>query len=218
MKRTATVGITTLCLAVVAPIGTAVAAGKGAVWQMDESSGATVMRDSSGNGNHGKIPSGVSPGGGVFTFKGTSRVQVPHDTTLNPGSADFSFSARVKRTGGNEDPNIIQKGQTDAPGGYYKIDYYNGRVNCKLVGSSGYKTLVVSANISDGQFHTIRCTKTATKVRLDVDPGTTIAKSSAVGVTIGSIANIKPLTIGGKINCTSCDFFTGQMQWARVDI
>lgn len=197
-----------------------VAAGEGARWQMEEPPGATVMVDSSGHGHHGTIPPEVRAGGGKLAFPGMASVLVPHSTGLNPGSADFSFAVRVRRTGGYADPNLIQKGQADAPNGYYKIDYYKGQVVCTLKGSAATAIIGLPASISDKFFHTIRCSKTATGMRLDVDPGTARARSGTKLITIGSIANVKPLTLGGKTNCSdveACDWFTGQMAWARVD-
>ncbi|MDP9433365.1 MAG: hypothetical protein M3P91_11830 [Actinomycetota bacterium] len=187
---------------------------------MDEPSGATVMTDSSGNGHDAPLPAAVRPGGGKYWFSGKAPVIVPHGAGLNPGRADFSFAVRVRRTGGYADPNLIQKGQVDAPNGYYKIDYFQGQVVCTLKGDGGTAVIGLPANISDKFSHTIRCSKTATQMRLDVDPGTPRAKFGTKAVTIGSIANIKPLTLGGKTNCSSvdaCDPFTGLMVWARVD-
>ncbi len=225
MKRSTMVAVASFT-AVAVTQGTAAheAVTPAGVWQMNEPEGATVMTDSSGKGNNGAIPPEVftgvevAPGEVGYEFTGAAPVQVPHHSSLNPGSANFSFEVSVQRTGGYADPNLIQKGQTDAPGGYYKIDYYQGRINCKLKGSAATKTLVYAHDISDGRLHTIRCVKLANEIQLWVNGGTYPKRKATV--TIGSIANLKRLTIGGKINCTGvsgCDWFTGRMNHARVD-
>ncbi len=191
-------------------------------WPMDEPVGATVMRDVSGAGNHGLVPAGVTTGNsGAYTFTGTHPVTVASSSTLNPYGKDFSYSLRVRRTGGHPDPNLLQKGQTDSPNGYYKVDYYRGGIGCTVSGSLARRTIATPLNLSDGQWHSVQCTKTENKLQIDVDWGTPTARTLIAYVSLGSVANIRPVTIGGKTRCTTveqCDPLTGQVAWARIDL
>src|SRR5438309_688233 len=68
-----------------------------ALWHMENPS---TMTDSSGNGNTG-IPTGITSVNGLsgngYHFDGaTSGVSVADSGTLDPGTADFSFTAHVR--------------------------------------------------------------------------------------------------------------------------
>ncbi len=192
------------------------------VWPMDEPVGATVMRDVSGSGNNGSIPGGVTTGNaGAYAFTGRAPVSVTSSSTLNPWDRDFSYSLRVRRTGGHPDPNLLQKGQTDSPNGYYKVDYYRGGIGCTVSGSLTRRTIATPLNLSDGQWHSVKCTKTANALRMDIDWGTATARTLTANVVLGSVTNIRPVTVGGKRQCTTadtCDLLTGGIAWARIDV
>ncbi len=210
--------VTSGTLALAAVPSPALASG---VWTMDEPAGATVMLDISGSGNDGRIPSGVTTGVGVYTFSGGQPVSVPTSGTLNPYGRDFSYAIRVRRTGGYPDPNLLQKGHTASPNGYFKVDYYRGGIGCTVSGSLARRTLAVPLNLSDGLWHSVKCTKTADQLRMDVDWGTPSARTLIANVTLGQVANIRPVTIGGKARCSTddeCDPLTGQVAWARIDL
>src|SRR3954451_25492546 len=93
-------GLLGASVSLVAPIllaGTAQASTPVAVWNMENTA---VMTDSTGNGNNGSTTAitGVpDPGfGDGYHFGSNSFVTVPSSADLNPGTADFSFTARVR--------------------------------------------------------------------------------------------------------------------------
>ena len=201
-------------------------------WQMNEKAGATVMVDSSGHVN-GSIGSDVVTG---FTFNGatgyhwpfTSPTQPPakpgrivqaSSSTLNPDSGNYTVELRYRTT--KHFGNIVQKGQAGSSGGYWKIENPNGNLTCVFRGtnSSGsfLRRQVVSPTVlSDGSWHVARCSRTSTALTLTID-GKLVA--TAKGST-GNITNSRPLTIGGKLNCdqikTTCDYFTGDIDYITI--
>ena len=203
-----------------------------AVWQMNEQAGARTMQDSSGNGIDGTIGSDVVAGtalsgGGTgyrFTYVRPNQppanperlVQVPHDNRLNPGTGEFAVEVRLRTT--HSFGNVIQKGQAGARGGYFKFQAPSGKISCLFRGSAGSSTASSgSVRINDGAWHTVRCERTASSVVMTVDGVVTGRNRNATG----NIANTRPLTIAGKLNCdqveVTCDYFAGDIDYVRID-
>jgi Laminin G domain len=204
-------------------------------WQMNEPAGSTVMVDSSGNGLNGTIGTSVQVGytnGGATGYNWTYRppssggvdkqriVQV-NSSTLNPDTSDYAVELRFRTLSGWG--NIVQKGQAAATGGYWKIENPGGHIECKYRGKKTDGTwgtkVVRSANLNDGAWHTVRCVRLPTTVTLTVDG---VLYDTARGKT-GSISNTGVLSIGGKLNCqnqpgqTSCDYYTGSLDYVRIE-
>jgi len=196
-------------------------------WSMDEASGTGTMLDAGSpatNGNWLNIQAGV-PGfsGTAYRFDGTSRVTVPDAASLDPGTDGFTVTTHVKFTrmptdGDGGDYDLIRKGLGSTNGGYWKIEIYpnsshtKANALCQMKGSGGHiKITGAPASLNDGNWHTLSCTKTSSDVTLSVD-GTNYRKS----VTIGSIANSDPLTIGA--DKTQDDVYTGDMDEVSYEI
>src|SRR5207342_1866902 len=94
MSRPRLLAVISSALVLLASAGSALAASPAALWHMNETSGST-MTDSSGHGFNGQldhIQKGVAgiDGSKGYGFNGTSsRVIVPNDAGLNPGSRDL---------------------------------------------------------------------------------------------------------------------------------
>jgi len=215
-------------LAVAAPASAATLAD----WEMNEGSGAHTMIDASGhvNGTIGSaVQTGVSISGATaYQWPFTSptappakpeRIVQANSNSLNPGSGTYTVSLRFRTN--QHFGNIVQKGQAGASGGYFKIENPNGRINCVFRGRNASGTLVrkavqASQVTSDNAWHTATCTRTSTGLTLTIDGA---VAGTARGST-GTISNTRPVTIGGKLNCdqinTSCDYFTGAIDWVRI--
>src|SRR5437588_10888855 len=170
---TSVVAAVTVAAVVAAPASAATLAD----WEMNEGPGATVMVDSSGHVN-GSIGSAVETGVQVmgataYRWPFTSptappakpeRIVQASSSTLNPGSGTFSVTIRYRTT--KHFGNIVQKGQAGSTGGYFKLENPSGQLNCVFrgVSSSGsfLRKAVESGVISNGQWHTVVCTRTAT--------------------------------------------------------
>jgi hypothetical protein len=206
-------------------------------WQMNEPAGASVMVDSSGNGINGSIGSGVQTG---FVFNGATgyhwvkicpacppahpeRLVVVDSSQLNPGTRDYAVTMRFRTT--HSAGNMIQKGQSGAPGGYFKWEIPSGRLKCQFTSKDGNGNVIANRSVrsplamplNDGVWHTVRCEKTD-RVTMTID-GTTVVQSSRA--TFGPISNTVPLTIAGKRNCdqitVTCDYFSGDIDWVRIE-
>lgn len=189
-------------------------------WSMNEASGTGRMVDSGSpatNGTWLNIQAGIAGFAGTgYRFNGTSRVTVPDAASLDPGSTTFTVTAHVKFTamptdavGGDYD--LVRKGLGSTSGGYWKLEIYPNSTHtialglCQMKGSTNAIKIKGSpVSLNNGQWHTLSCTKTSTTVTLTVD-GTSYRRQ----VTIGSIANSDPLTVGAKN--IGGDWYTGDM-------
>lgn len=197
-----------------------------ASWQMNEGAGARVMADSSGHGHSGSIGRSVgtgtaTPGGRGYTFRQTTGdirsrlVVVPDSAALDPGTGGYAVTVRLRTSSGSQ--NMVQKGQSGTAGGYFKVDMTRGQVHCLFRDGAGRTRAVGSSRaLNDGRWHTLRCARTASGVSLTVDGSTRTISGS-----IGSVSNSSPVSVGGKLNCSSagvgCDAFAGVMDFVRVE-
>jgi hypothetical protein len=192
-----------------------------ALWHMDETSGqmidSAVNGSAADNGTITNVQRGVLGSPGLaYRFKGSSSesyVTVPHSADLTPGSADFSFSAKVRFTVNPSatvvDYDLLRKGLSTTPGGDYKMEILgSGKAFCQWKGSAGNTSIRNNVALNDGRWHTVTCIKTTSQVKIRVD-GTLKTKAFAVG----SITNTAALFIGSKPNA---DEYLGDMDEAFV--
>jgi len=194
-----------------------------ALYAMSEAKGSHTLVDSSGHHINGTIGGEVLLSGTAHTFPylrpNTPPAHPGHlDTVasslLNPGTRDYAVNLRLKWT--NRFGNIIQKGQTGAVGGWFKIQAPGGIVQCLFHGSAGQAGVGSGRPLNDGQWHVIRCLRTATQVVMAVD-GVVVARKT--GAT-GNISNTWPLTIAGKPRCdqvqVTCDYWVGSIDYVLI--
>jgi hypothetical protein len=216
-------GLVASLMAIMAP--PAQAATLVALWHMDEAEAGTetmldcASAEGANNGTTSNVTAGQAgddqsvsvtdcleapdqtPGSnnGYF-FDGTapeSVVAVPDAASLNPGSADISFTAHVNfltHPAATSDYGVMRKGAGNTQ--HYKMELKPNatrtrtKARCSFRGSSGRATITKGPNLING-WHTITCFKTSSQIGVTVD-GTTFTKS----ITIGSITNSSPVTIG----------------------
>lgn len=199
-----------------------------AVWLMDETSG-TTMTDSSGNGNDGTTYQVTMTGANGYTFDPASRskVVVPDSATLNPGASAFSYSVQVQSSyvpASGTDYDLLRKGIGTTTGGQYKIEivYVNGqgRAFCFVKDSQGVAASIKgTTNVTDGNAHTLTCTKTASDLTLTVDALQPRTKTVTSG--LGSISNTSALVIGAKtpaVTGKAGDWYNGALLQARISV
>jgi len=201
-----------------------------AVWEMNEAAGARTMVDSSGHGLNGTIGTEVMTGQVVdgataYRFERLKPntppahpehlITVPDNVNLDPGTRDFAVTVRIRTTANFG--NIIQKGQSGAKGGYFKFQNPNGVVQCLFRGSAGSIAVGSGRPINDGQWHTIRCERTANAVTMTVDGVLATRRNGATG----NISNTWPLSIAGKVKCdqieVTCDYYPGLIDRIQID-
>jgi len=219
----------TVALATTSPVGAATTQTI-ALWNMDEPAGATVLVDSGPNGLNGTIGTSIALNGAYETFPKVTRgtggtIDPQHVDTitsalLNPGTADFSVTVRLRITSVVQSlGNVMQKGQTGTAGGLWKIqlDGGNGRILCEFVSPSGSGGIRSAQVVADNLWHTVTCERSATQVTTTVDGITT-----RINKSVGNIANNQPLSIGGKHTCTAtpnhdCDYFIGSIDYVLIE-
>jgi hypothetical protein len=181
----------------------------GAAWHMED---PASLVDSSGNGNNG-TPTAITgvPGatGNGYHFNGsTSVVRVPDAPSLNPGSADFAVSMKVRASTVPSvavgDYDLIRKGIAGTRGGEFKMEIIanpartQGRAFCLFQGLVGTTRVTTSVkgttNVTNGVWHSFSCVKTASTLQIVVDGVATTTTTAAVG----SISNTERLTLGAK--------------------
>ena len=205
--------VLSLALSALLPLAAAQAATTVGLWHMDESSGSTA-NDSSGHHNDGKLQN-IQFASGAYQFNGhNSRVLVPDSSSLDPGSSDITISLKVKFTvkpsRSVHDYDLLRKGDG---GSFYKIEIASdGRARCQFHGSSGDAGMVFGPNLANGQWHTITCTKTASRISGKADNA-----SASRGAHVGSISNSVPLSFGGK-SSGSQDLYQGSMAEVKITI
>ena len=202
-----------------------------AQWEMNEGPDAAQMIDASPNGVHGVPGTDVVTGasdstGRTFyrfpTFKdpkavpaNPERIVQVDDSRLNPGTRDYALTITFRTT--RSFGNMIQKGQSGAAGGYFKVQAPKGIVGCLFRGVDGSKSVNSGVALNDGLWHTVRCERRVDRVLMTID-GTKVRR--AYGIT-GSISNKMPLTIGGKLKCdqivTTCDYFDGDVDRVVIE-
>ncbi len=182
---------------------------------------ATTADDTTG-GNDGTTQN-VTFSGHAAHFNGRrSKITVPYNANLSPGSADVTATVQIATTAkpgtGDFDFDLLRSAPT---GPIYKIELFprsgKAEARCIFVGSTNRTTLPGGPNLSDGAWHTITCRKTSSRVTLTVDGSQVAARS----ITIGSIRHrsgsvfalgYKPATGGGA------DFYHGAMKGVSVAI
>jgi hypothetical protein len=198
-----------------------------AVWNMDETSGTTML-DSSGHGNNG-ITYHVTMTGSRYRFDPSdrSKVVVPDSPSLDPGKSTFSYKVVVKSShvpASGTDYDLLRKGISSTSGGEYKMEivYANGqgRAFCLVKDAAGTSAKIKgTTNVTDGKAHTLTCIKTSTGLTLRVDSLT--PRTKAVTGGLGSISNAKPLVLGAKsptVTGTAGDWYNGAMLQARINV
>ncbi len=208
----------------------ALAPGVTAFFEMNESSGTTVMHDSGPNSLAAPVdPTGVSSGvefDGATGYTWARRapeawppspervIQVPDNPNLEPGNGPFTIQLRY-RTQENFG-NITQKGQAQTKGGQWKIQAPGGIPSCLFKGSGGQVATGAKTPLNDEQWHDLTCVLTSTGVTMYVDGELRNRKNGPTG----TIDNNFPMTIGGKIDCdqidVTCDYFSGQIDFIKI--
>ena len=214
-------GLSVLTLAVAAAVlapSPASAAATVALWHLDDT--GTVMADSSGNGLNGKSV-GVTLGqpgvaGTAYGFaKKPAYATVASSTKLNPGTAAFTVSARVKfatkPSAAVGDYDLVRKGLAGVQGGHWKMEIVaSGKAYCLFHGAAGRVAFSNGPVLADNAWHAVSCTRSGTVVTLTVD-GKTYSKTGATG----SIANTSLLRVGNKNN-SGGDQYTGLMDEVSI--
>ncbi len=198
-------------LATMLPATARAAGARTSTWHMDETSGSTMV-DSTGK-HPGKLTKAVALGaagdpafpGKGYHFNGTSaKVTIPNATDLNPGTGEvhISFSLRTTSVPAKPDFDLFRKGTFGQQ--QFKVELQpKGQVSCSFTGSSGSAFIQGGPDVHDGKWHSVRCEKFSSSVKLTVD-GKTFKSTKKVG----SISNTADMIVASH---GAGEFFPGDL-------
>ena len=170
----------------------------------------TTVRDVSGHRNHGTVRTsngghlrkvnGVPGKAAKFPCIGCGRalINVPDKRQLDPRRNPFWFGAAVKVTNAEarrgKDPNIMQKGLINQPGGRWKLELIGSHPQCTMSGSAGTLIVRSALHIDDGTWHRLQCRRQQGVLSLWIDGALNRQKAGPTG----RISNSAPIRIGAK--------------------
>ncbi|MCZ3386156.1 MAG: phytase, partial [Actinomycetia bacterium] len=135
---------------------------------------------------------------GWLDFRGRSVVQTPDRPSLNPGTADFSFGARIALTRGVGAWNVMQKGNWGDRQWKLSVHPVGGaaQFSCRVSGSTGIQHVFTNGAVvaANGDWHQVVCARVGNQVQIRLD-GDIIA--TGTGPT-GSVSSAKPYLVGSK--------------------
>ena len=198
------------------------------IWAFNEAPDSSTASDTSGNGLDaavgGDVNTGMTfnnrtyynfPSEGAWGGENHERlVLVPDTPALDPGVGIYRVAIVFRTHSGGV--NIIQKGQSNTYGGYWKIETHNGIATCLFRGSNDESSGVGSGiQVADGAWHKVVCTRFPDRVVMRVDGEVTDTRYHVSG----SVSNTHYLSIGGKPECggsVGCDYYIGDIDYVRI--
>ncbi|RKH45232.1 laminin G domain-containing protein [Corallococcus sicarius] len=186
--------------------------GKGHTGTAQGSNGGTVVIETPGYEGQGVRFPAVCVG----TTCPKAAITAADSAALNPGTALFSFGARVRVTlaelSADHGSNLVQKGLSTTPQWKLQLDdAVTGKPSCVVRTTGGASAVIVksSVGIADGTWHKVTCQRTSTTLTILID---NVARGSAVLASTYDINPAgQPLTIGAKSVGSNNDQFHGAL-------
>ncbi|MEU7903957.1 LamG-like jellyroll fold domain-containing protein [Actinoplanes sp. NPDC049118] len=218
-----------------ASAGAAAGAGRIVAWYAFDGGRSSLITDDSGNGHTLRLVAGN--GGRVLAVQhGSGRavrfppkcttgkcphaaLQSPSAANLNPGTKPISYGAMVllARSQTTKGQNILQKGYSATSSQYkLQVDGAAGRASCVLVGARpGIRLVTSSTPVADGSWHAIECRRRGGSLSVLVDG---VVRGNRTISKRLSVANNRPLSLGGKGAYSDNDQFQGILDnvWVRI--
>ncbi|WP_436524389.1 LamG-like jellyroll fold domain-containing protein [Actinoplanes sp. HUAS TT8] len=198
----------------------------GSTATLDDSGFGHTLRIITGHG--GRIRSIPHGTGTAFAFPDHCEpiacphvaLQSPGTADLNPGTRDLAYGADVLLDPGqtSKGQNIVQKGYSKTSSQYkLQIDGLAGEPSCVLVDERrpGIRMVRSSVTAADGRWHAVRCERSGGRFEIYVDG--VLRGRTRIPADL-SVANNRPLSIGGKGAYLDNDQFNGALDnvWIRI--
>ena len=142
------------------------------------------------------------------------------DADLDPGTRLFRWGASVRLTKAQVtgSSNVVQKGVVDTESQWkMQIGAKQGRAHCAVVGKGSAQVFLVrsSVGVADDKWHDVMCQRSGSALSVYVD-GQARGRI-AIPATL-TIANARPVRIGGPNFNTKSDMYHGQLDdvYARL--
>jgi hypothetical protein len=169
--------------------------------------GGTLALDVSGQGNDGTLHN-VTTTGEYYSFGpyngGNAYISVPASSTINPDTEDYTYGVTMRLPANytyTRDLSLVRRGASKFAGAYYKMelihkkDTGNTVLVCEMRdqnGNAGYVS-TPATGLNDGDWHTLKCSKTSTSVSLSKD-----ADTYTNAATVGNLSSNNPLIFGAE--------------------
>jgi hypothetical protein len=147
-------------------------------------------------------------------------LQTPSSADLNPGARNIAFGADVLLPPGQTSAgqNVVQKGYRGSSSQWkLQIDGAAGRPSCVLVDRRrpSIRIATSAVSVADGRWHAVQCRRTSTILSVLVDG--VVRGRTAVPARL-SVANDRPMSIGGKGAFDDNDQFNGALDnvWVQI--
>jgi hypothetical protein len=178
--------------------------------------GGAVDTESHGGGLAVRFP----PPCAEYRDRTCPRVILETPFATNPGSRPLRYGATVRLAPSetSDGENVLQKGFSHGHSQFkLQIDGAGGQPSCVLVGTASRQihAAIASVSVSDGQWHTIECSRSGSALTITVDGA--VAGQAKVPAAL-SIVNNDPLRIGGKGISANNDQFHGALDDVFVSI
>ncbi|TWG26859.1 LamG-like jellyroll fold domain-containing protein [Actinoplanes teichomyceticus] len=147
-------------------------------------------------------------------------LQAPNSADLNPGTRNLAYGAEVLLSprSTSKGQNVVQKGYSKTSSQYkLQIDGAAGQPSCVLVDRRrpGIRIVRSSVSAADSRWHSVRCERVGVRFEIYVDDVVRGRTRVPAGL---SVANNRPLSIGGKGAFQDNDQFNGVLDnvWVRI--
>jgi hypothetical protein len=196
-------------------------------WPMNEGSGQ-VVRDWSGNGNHGQLGASPTPDSndptwirGVFglgsglSFDGNDFVAIPDDATLEPSRITVETWFRRSGSPGRVTYLVSKGGDRCEAGSYGLYTTETGKLAFYIYdGTTWTRSPEAEQSVWDGRWHHLAGTFDGSTVRLFVD-GKQVGSGTPSSISIGYALPQGDGTIGGYRGACAL-LFEGEMDAVRI--
>jgi hypothetical protein len=145
-------------------------------------------------------------------------LETPFATNPGPRPLRYGATVRLAPSETSDGENVLQKGFSHGHSQFkLQVDGAGGQPSCVLVGTASRQihAAIASVSVSDGQWHTIECSRTGSSLTITVDGA--VAGQAKVPASL-SIVNNDPLRIGGKGISANNDQFHGALDDVFVSI
>jgi hypothetical protein len=164
-------------------------------------------------GKTGRYVAFPAPCAKSATNCGRVLLEAANDADLNPGTGTFSWGASINVTKAQivGSSNIMQKGVSNTESQWkMQIGATHGKAQCVVVGHGSAQAYLVrsSVSIADGVWHRVLCQRVGAVLTVLVDGAS--SGRVAIPATL-SIANTRPLRVGGPNFNTTSDMYHGYL-------
>ena len=177
----------------------------------------------------GRLQGSVPAGGSLVEVPDPNRVFDPAPGLLvaTELKTRLTLQGHLPTKAANGSPpsyNIVQKGRSDSPGGFWKLELAGsganiGRIRCAIRDGTRSKVATSTRRVDDGAWHAVACELAGGKLTAVVDGARSSVSASALGAVHPGGRWGTSVWIGKKPGSTDpADAFAGWLRQAQISI